>query len=1277
QVYLAQVTSKKAEDKSEEKRLEDVPIIQEFLKVFPEDLPGLPPARQVEFQIDLVPGAAPVARAPYRLAPAEMQELSTQLQELSNKGFIRPNSSPWGAPVLFVKKKDGSFRMCINYRELNKLTVKNREGIHVDPTKIEAIKDWESPKTPTEICQFLELLSDYDCEIRYHPGKANVVADALIRKERSKLLRVRALVMTIGSKLPKQILNAQSEARKEENFINEDLHGMINKLEPRADGTLCLNNRSWIPRIGWDKHLPLVEFSYNNSYHTSIKAAPFEALYGRKCRSPICWAEVRDRQLSGPEIIHETTKKIVQIKSQIQAARDHQKSYADVRQKPLEFQVGDKVMLKILAKVGTVAYRLELPEKLSRVHSMFHVLKLKKCMADEPLAIPLDEIQIDDKLNFIEELVEIMDREVKRLKQICILIVKVRWNSKRGHRENNMYNVDLKNIVPSGDLTCLFVKGNLVRGLPSKVFENNHNCVACKKGKQHRASYPLGKFDGKADEGFLVGYSVSSKAFTVFNSKTIIVQETLHINFLENQPNLVGSGPNWLFDIDTLTQFMNYQPVVVGNQPNSSAGIQGNFDVGKVGKESVSPQQYLLLPLWSTSSKDPHNLDADVAFADKKNESEVHVSLSCSDKPKKHDEKAKREAKGKSLVDLSTGVRDWSDDFEEFFVNNTNRVNAASAPVTSVGPNSTNSTNNFNDVGPSDNVVSPTFKIDIVYSNDEEDVGAEADFSNLETTPQIRSMTRMVKEQGGLTQMNDEDIHTCMFACFLSQEEPKPVHQALKDPSWIEAMQEELLQFKMQKEKGIYYKEVFALVARIEAIRLFLAYASFMGFMVYQMDVKSAFLYGTIEKEVYVCQPLGFKDPDYPDKVYKVVRAIYGLHQAPRAWYGTLAKYLLENGLQVKQKDNGIFISQDKYVAKILRKFGLIDGKSASTPIDTEKPLLKDPNGEDVDVHIYKSMIGSLMYLTSSKPDIMFVVSQGQAYLGLWYPKDSPFNLMAYSDSDYAGASLDRKSTTGGCQFLGVETPLYDAMLVLQQVHADVVDVEEDEDDDEKVANLEQDKIAQALEITKLKQRVRRRMHPNRGKIVKLDADEDVTLEDVDAEVEIDANIQGRIAESQAKAYNLDLHHSKKVLSMQDTNEAEPFEVEEVLVVVTASKLITEVVTTAAPITTAAQVQKASAPRRRRRGVVIQDPEEIATALVIVHTELEAEQNANINWDDVMEQVQRREKQDNTIMREDLETLWMLVKERFESTEPNNFSDDFLLSTLNILFEKPNVEANL
>ncbi|GJR28495.1 putative reverse transcriptase domain-containing protein [Tanacetum coccineum] len=204
-----------------------------------------------------------------------------------------------------------------------------------------------------------------------------------------------------------------------------------------------------------DRHLPLVEFSYNNSYHTSIKAAPFEALYGRKCRSPVCWAEVGDAQLTGPIIIHETTEKIVQIKSRIQAARDRQKSYANIRRKPMVFQVGDRVMLKVspwkgvvhfgkqgklnpryvgpfkvIERVRTVAYKLELPQQLSRVHNTFHVSNLKKCLSDESLVIPLEELHVDDKLYFVEEPVEVMDSEIKQLKRSRIPIIKVRWNSK-------------------------------------------------------------------------------------------------------------------------------------------------------------------------------------------------------------------------------------------------------------------------------------------------------------------------------------------------------------------------------------------------------------------------------------------------------------------------------------------------------------------------------------------------------------------------------------------------------------------------------------------------------------------------------------------------------------------------------------------------------------------------------------------------------------------------------------------------------------------------------
>nr|GEW13796.1 hypothetical protein [Tanacetum cinerariifolium] len=516
--------------------------------------------------------------------------------------------------------------------------------------------------------------------------------------------------------------------------------------------------------------------------------------------------------------------------------------------------------------------------------------------------------------------------------------------------------------------------------------------VPVEKSKQHRASYKSKHVSSvsqiaKVTYGFIYTTFVKSlnkksyclvvtddyrsKAFRVFNRRTRIVQETLHINFLENQPNVAGSGPKWLFDIDTLTQSMNYQPVVIGNQPNHNAGIKENIDSGKVKKETVSAQQYVLLPLWSNSSQDPQNTDDDAAFDVKEKEKDVHVSPSGSEKPKKHDDKAKRDNGGKSHVDYPTGVRDLRDKLEEFSLNCTNRVNAASAPVTAVGPNPTNSTNT---ASPSNIAVIPNFGI-ARKSSFVVPFNYQVDFSNLETNitvspipttrvhkdhpvtqiigdftsaPQTRSMTRIIKEQGGLHQINDEDFHTCMFACFLSQEEPKRVHEALKDPRWIEAMQEELLGFKMKK--------VWVLVDLPKGKRV-LAYASFMGFMVYQMDVKSAFLYGTIEEEVYVCQPLGFEDHDYPDKVYKVVKALYGLHQALRAWYDTLANYLLENDFQRGKIDHTLFI---------------------------KKQYLK-----------------------------------GKPHLGLWYPKDSPFNLVAYSDSDYAGASFDRKFTIGGCQFLG------------------------------------------------------------------------------------------------------------------------------------------------------------------------------------------------------------------------------------------------------------------
>nr|GEV55005.1 reverse transcriptase domain-containing protein [Tanacetum cinerariifolium] len=443
---------------------------------------------------------------------------------------------------------------------------------------------------------------------------------------------------------------------------------------------------------------------------------------------------------------------------------------------------------------------------------------------------------------------------------------------------------------------------------------------------------PYELLHGKVDEGFLVGYYVCSKAFRVFNSKTCIVQETLHVNFLENKPNVAGTGPSWLFDIDSLSGTMNYHSVTVGNQTNSGAAFQEKFNAEKAGEEVN--QTYVLFPVWSAGSTNPQNNDKDASVDGKEHEVDtkkyeyvvIHFS-SSSAQTRKQVHKNERENKGKSPVESFIGYRDLNAEFEDCSNNISNEVNVAGSTVPTVRHNFINNTNTFSVAGPSNPTVSPTYEKsffinastlphdpdmpdleDITYSDDEDAVGAEADHNNLESFIPVSPIptTRIHKDH---------------------HEEPKRIHQALKDPSWIEAMQEELLQFKMQKvwvlvdlpygkraigtkwvyrnkkdergivirnkvrlvaqghtqEDGINYEAVFALVARIEAIRLFLAYASFMGFLVYQMDVKSAFLYGTIEEEVYVCHPSGFKDSDHPDKVYKVVKALYGLHQAPRA----------------------------------------------------------------------------------------------------------------------------------------------------------------------------------------------------------------------------------------------------------------------------------------------------------------------------------------------------------------------------------------------------------
>ncbi|GJY06111.1 putative reverse transcriptase domain-containing protein [Tanacetum coccineum] len=372
------------------KKQEEIVVVRDFPKVFPDDLFRLSPTREIKFRIELIPEATPVAKSPYHLAPSELEELSGQLKELQDKGFIQPSSSPWGAPILFVKKNDGSFRMCIDYIELNKLTVKNRYPL----LRIDDLFD-----QTTRVAIALDITK-----------------------------------------------------------------GLDEMMEQRSDGTLYYLDLIWVPFKGEVRTL-IMDEAYKSKYSIHPSVIKMYSLFlmrdrywwpGMK-RDIAEYAEVGEGQLIGPELVQETTEKISQIKDRLKAARDRKKSYADKRRKSLEFSVGDYVLLKvspwkgvvrfgkkgklaprfvrpfeIIEKVGLVAYRLDLLEELNGVHDTFHVSNLKKCLADPILQVPLDEIRVDAKLNFMEEPVEILEREFKKLKHSRIAIIKVRWNLKRG-----------------------------------------------------------------------------------------------------------------------------------------------------------------------------------------------------------------------------------------------------------------------------------------------------------------------------------------------------------------------------------------------------------------------------------------------------------------------------------------------------------------------------------------------------------------------------------------------------------------------------------------------------------------------------------------------------------------------------------------------------------------------------------------------------------------------------------------------------------------------------
>nr|GEU31703.1 retrovirus-related Pol polyprotein from transposon TNT 1-94 [Tanacetum cinerariifolium] len=788
--------------------------------------------------------------------------------------------------------------------------------------------------------------------------------------------------------------------------------------------------------------------------------------------------------------------------------------------------------------------------------------------------------------------------------------------------------------------------GNLVRGLPTNVFENENTYVACKKGKQHRASCKKGNQHRASCKTKPVS-SVDQPLFRLHidlfgptfvksltkKSYCLVITDDYSRTLIEAARTILEDS---LLPIPFLAEAVNtacYVNQVLVTKPHNKTLYE--LLHGKTPSIGfMRPFGYLVTILNTLDTLGKFKGKVDKRFL-------VRYSINS---------KAFRVFNSRTRIVQETLHVNFLEnkpnvaEFEDYFDNSSNEVNAVGSIVPTVGQNSLNSTNTFSAAG-------PLTAADIAYSDDEDVVGAEADFNNLESSILVSPIptTRIHKDHPLLQIIGDLSSTT----------QTKSMTTVVKDqdPSWIEAMQEELLQFKMQKvwvlvdlphgkraightqEEGIDYEEVFALVARIEAIRLFLAYASFMGFMVYQMDVKSAFLYGTIEEEVYVCQPLRFKDLDHPDKV--------------------------------KQKKDEIFISQDKYVAEILRKFGLTEGKSASTPINTKKPLLNDPDGKDVDVHTYMSMIGSLMYLTSSRPDIMFACkkqtvvatsSTKAEYVAaasfcaqvLWIQNQLlDYRLVRNVDSTSKFylyprfiQLLIKKQVGKG--FSRVETPLFEGMLV-GQVIEEGGDKEEHVEDDtaaqrddalkpsipsptpptlplqppkDVLSTSQYDKVAQALEITKLKRRVKKLKKRNMVRVLKMQRLKRVgTLQRVDTLEDTmmdDASNQGRIIDEMDKDDAVTLMDDKdEDKKEEEAKEDEPAEVQEVVDVVTT--LITKVVTTASETVAAActiiftakpQVHASTitiapskvvaAPRRRRKRVVIRDPKEESTTSSII-----------------------------------------------------------------------------
>nr|GEV00253.1 putative reverse transcriptase domain, ribonuclease H-like domain, aspartic peptidase domain protein [Tanacetum cinerariifolium] len=1011
---------------------------------------------------------------------------------------------------------------------------------------------------------WLEFLSDYDCEIRYHRRKANVVAYALSRKEPIKPLRVRAFVMTIGLDIPKQILEAHNEARKPKNLKAEDVgdrltksahflpmrendpmgkftrlymkevvtrhgipvliicdhdgrftsqlrrsfqkalgtrldmstayHAQIDRQSERTIQTLEDMLRTCVIDFGngWDRNLPLIEFSYNNSYHTSIKAAPFEALYGRKYRLPVCWAEVGDTQLTGPEIIHETIEKIIQIKQRIQAARDHQKSYAHVRRKPIEFQVGDKVMLKVspwkgvihfgkrgklnpryirpfkvLAKVETVAYRLELPQQLSRVHSTFHVSNLKKCLSDEPLAILLDEKHVNDKLYFIKEPLEIMDHEVTRLKQSHIPIIKTS-TSLTILTGGIMFTHDPKLAKVSKGFESPNLQGRVNSPGSSIFVDTSHwtnvdpfclllNSLHIYPTLRYRLERELGLQEPLAIVRLVNGSSCDGSDMLIKDLDLEPKIDAMMRDFLDLKALDEGySSKNYVRKF-LRTLHPKWRAKVTGIEESkdltslSLDELIGNLKVhkniikkdSKIVKTKVERKSLALKANKESSDKEcltSRSEDEEYALEvrdfkkffkrrgrfvrrndkktfqrirDDKNSKSDRKCFRCGD-PNHLIGEGLKPPKDKNQRAFFRGY--WSDSGEEDDekVNNeTCLVSQASSEVCSESSYFSDENSSIDDLvldneydklcKMSLKIITKNKRLKVTRNNLEKELSVlKEKVSTLEKNKGVdlecvkcrilKIKNEKLKEE--VTRLNKFEKSTQCLNEMLSNQKPfgeklglgfnsfKASSSRNKEIKFMKAQKRRLLMevFRNKldengivsrnkarlvaqgynQQEGINYDETYARVARLESIRILLAYACTLDFKLFQMDVKSAFLNGFINEEVYMAQPPEFIDFEKPDHVYKLKKALYGLKQAPKAWPDIMFSVCLFAHFQ---------------------------------------EALKTSHLEAVK-HIFR-------YIKDT------------AHLGLWYPKGTDIETVVYADSDHARDYVDLKSTSGICMFMG------------------------------------------------------------------------------------------------------------------------------------------------------------------------------------------------------------------------------------------------------------------